>query len=86
MSLPRASTCKDGWASALMHGKWLSLQELCACFDASNDAEHNAGGDAKALADWLAVALTRQDHLPGHGLARELRAAGRVAGRNAAVR
>ena len=81
MRLPRVCTCKGDWASTLMNGKWLSLPELCSCFGVCNDAEHSACGDAKALADCLAVALTRQDHLPGHDLARELRAAGSAAGR-----
>ena len=78
LSLPRVCTCKGEWASTLMNGKWLSMRELCACFGVNNGDEHSAGGDAKALADCLAAALTRQEHMPGHGLARELRAAGRT--------
>ena len=76
LPLPRVCTCKGEWASTLLRGKWLSMRELCACFGVRNGDEHSASGDAKALADCLAVALARrEEHMPGHGLARELLAA-----------
>ena len=77
LRLPWVCTCKGGWASTLLGGKWLSMRELCTCFGVRNGDEHSASGDAKALAECLAVALTRrEEHVPGHGLARELLAAG----------
>ena len=46
------------------------MRELCRRFGVTNGDEHGASGDAKALADCLAVALAQ----PDHGLAQELRA------------
>ena len=68
LALPRVCTCKGGWASTVLDGKWLSLGELCNCFGVTQTIAHTADGDAKALASCIAAALG----YPEHGLAKEL--------------
>lgn len=68
LGLPRVCTCKGGWASTVLDGKWLSLPELCNCFGVKHTTAHTADGDAKALASCIAAAL----EYPDRGLAKEL--------------
>ena len=68
LELPRVCTCKDGWASTVLDGKWLSLGELCNCFGVTQTIAHTADGDAQALASCIAAALG----YPERGLAKEL--------------
>ena len=68
LELPRVCTCKGGWASTVLDGKWLSLPELCNCFGVKHTTAHTADGDAKALAECIAAAL----EYPDRGLAKEL--------------
>ena len=68
LELPRVCTCKGGWASTVLDGKWLSLGELCNCFGVKQTTARTADGDAKALASCIAAAL----EYPDRGFAKEL--------------